>query len=441
MTSPSPPLPPGRMGLPIAGETLSFLKNPFGFLEDRRSRYGPVFKSNVFGRRIAFLSGLSGAEAFYDPEKITRTRAHPFPLVDLFGGDNMEMFDGPKHLALKTIALSAFDREALSSYLPEMQRLMDSALSRLARSGPFSAVEELRKLAIAIIGCNVMGVPEGPESDEVTRDYGTLLAGLVSIPVSLPGTPYRRSREARDRLLGRIRRVIRERRAVPTGDALSRMLGAHAPDGTTISDDAAALEVHHIVIAGFIVYAHLAELMRQLAVDPALRERCAGEVRQHTPSGPLTLSALSELRVSTNVVLETKRFVPLVPLAFGRARRDFVCGDYSIPEGWTVYLALSLINHDPGIYADPGRFDPERFGPGRAEHRKHPMAFIPQGAEPPTSHRCLGLEYSTLLCTAFVALLVRGYEWAVPPQDLAYNWRKLPPEPRDGLRVELRARS
>jgi cytochrome P450 len=98
-------------------------------------------------------------------------------------------------------------------------------------------------------------------------------------------------------------------------------------------------------------------------------------------------------------------------------------------------------NKDPAIYTDPYRFDPDRFGPERAEHRKHPLAFIPQGADPPTSHRCLGLEYSTVLSVAFLALMVRGYDWVLPPQNLEYNWRTLPPQPRDGLRVTLRARA
>jgi hypothetical protein len=68
------------------------------------------------------------------------------------------------------------------------------------------------------------------------------------------------------------------------------------------------------------------------------------------------------------------------------------------------------------------------------------MAFIPQGAEPPTGHRCLGLDYSTFLVLSFLTLLVRGYVWELPPQDLRHDWRKAPPEPRDGLRMILRAK-
>jgi len=46
------------------GETPAFISNAWRFLDDRRLRYGNVFKSSVLGRRIVFLAGIEGAEAF-----------------------------------------------------------------------------------------------------------------------------------------------------------------------------------------------------------------------------------------------------------------------------------------------------------------------------------------------------------------------------------------
>jgi cytochrome P450 len=433
-------LPPGRLGPPVLGETLALLRNPYGFLEKRHRRHGDVFRSLVLGRTVAFLSGIDGAQAFYDPENVTRSDAHPFTLVDLFGGINMEMYDGDRHLALKSMALEAFDRDAIGSYLPQMQELIESTLVRLAGVDEFRATAELRTLAIEAIAHNVLGLAPGRETAAVTRDYADVLAGLVALPIPLPGTTYRRARQARDRVLERFRAVIAERRARPGSDGLSRILTARTADGRSYRDDEALLEAHHIVIAGFIVYAHMAEVMRRLAERPDLRDACSAEIRAHAGEGPLTMESLDPLSASTNVVLETKRIVPVVPLAFGRARRTFRCAGYRIPEGWRVYLALHLNNRDPRIFARPDVFDPERFAPDRAEHRRHPMGFIPQGAEPPTGHRCLGLDYSTTLVLTFLALLVRGYEWELPPQDLRPDWRKAPPDPRDGLRVRLHAR-
>jgi cytochrome P450 len=434
-----PRLPPGSMGLPLVGETPAFVRNPYRFLEVRRDRHGDVFKSNVAGRRVVFLSGIDGAAAFYDPENIGRENAHPFFMTDMFGGTNFEMYDGPRHLGLKTIALEAFDQAALAGYLPDMQLAIEGWLERHADGTPFPAMTALRGLAIDAICRNVMGLGPGQETETMTRDYGLLLAGLAAtVPLRIPGTTYGRAMMARDRLLARIRTMVEERRARPRADGLSRILSASAPDGRTYTDDEAVLEVHHIVVAGFVVYAHMAEVVQRLAMQPGLRVKCAEEVARHVPDGPMSIEGLSRLAACTAVVMEAKRLVPLVPLAFGRARRTFGYDGYEVPRGWTVWLALHLVNRDPSIYPEPERFDPDRFGPGREEHRKHPLAFIPQGSEPPTSHRCLGLEYSTLLTLAFLAVLVRGYEWRLPHQRLGLDWGKRPPEPRDGLMIQLR---
>jgi cytochrome P450 len=111
-----------------------------------------------------------------------------------------------------------------------------------------------------------------------------------------------------------------------------------------------------------------------------------------------------------------------------------------VPQGWTVYLALHLLNHDPRIFREPDRFDPDRFAAPREEQAQHPMAFIPQGAEPPTGHRCLGVDDSTVVVMAFMTLALRSFVWSLPSQDLSLNWRKVPPEPRDGLRVRIHRR-
>lgn len=431
-------VPPGRLGLPWLGETLALLRNPFAFLDVRRGRYGPVFKSRILGRPTVFLCSAAGADAFYDAQNIVRDDAHPYPIVDLFGGVNMEMYDGPRHRALKTITLTAFGPDALVAYLPEMESLIGDRLAQWSRRPEFSATAELRKLAIEVICLNLLGLEPGPGTDRVCQDYGTVLRGIVSVPLGIPGTPYGQARAARDRLLAQILELVQARRAEPTRDGLSRILTSRAPDGRACTDDEAVLEVHHVVMAGFIVYALMAEVVRRLAEDRALAERCEQEVREL--GAPLRLETLRELAASTQVVNETKRVVPLVPLAFGRARQSFVCDGYRVPEGWRVYLALSLRNRDPEVWSAPERFDPDRFGAARAEQSGHPLAFIPQGAGPPTGHQCLGLEYSTVLTLAFMTLLVRDYEWDLPDQSLSYRWNTIPPEPSDGLRVRLRRR-
>lgn len=91
---------------------------------------------------------------------------------------------------------------------------------------------------------------------------------------------------------------------------------------------------------------------------------------------------------------------------------------------------------------NPDQFDPGRFDPGRAEHLRHEFAFVPQGAgDMQHSHVCAGIEYTTVLLSAFIIELLRGYEWSLPPQDLDFVWAKIPAEPRSGLMVDFRKRA
>ncbi|MCC7535890.1 MAG: cytochrome P450, partial [Deltaproteobacteria bacterium] len=136
-----------------------------------------------------------------------------------------------------------------------------------------------------------------------------------------------------------------------------------------------------------------------------------------------------------------KRHCPNIAVIFGKARRTFEFRGHTIPAGWNVMMAIRENNLDPSVFAKPLELDPDRFSPERREHEKSPHAYVPQGAGPADGHRCAGEDLSTLIMSVFGAILVRGYMWELPPQDLSLRWDVVPPEPRDGLRAVLRARA
>jgi cytochrome P450 len=429
------PLPPGSMGLPLLGQTLDMVKNPYEFLESRRKRYGNVFRSSVLGRKVVFVSGPEAMSAFLDTANITRERAHPSHVRDLFGGINMNMFDGPRHRALKAMALAGFDLAAIDTYLPDMRTHVRATLARLAGEGAFRAVDAFKAMSIELICKNVMSLDRGPVTEAITRDYDKVMTGMINLPIPLPGTKFSAARAARDRIFTVFREQIALHRARPHDDGLGRILAARSGD-KTYTDDEALLELHHVIIAGFIVYGLLTELLQRLDADPALRAQLTDEVRGLDDAADV--ARLSGLRRAGHAVLEAKRRAPILPLVFGKAARTFALGAYRIPEGWDVYLALSLSNMDPALFREPDRFDVDRYGDARAEHGKHEHAFVPQGGGPPTGHKCLGADYSTFVALVFLAELLPRYTWSFPPQDLERVWNMTPPEQRDGLRVTLR---
>ena len=142
-----------------------------------------------------------------------------------------------------------------------------------------------------------------------------------------------------------------------------------------------------------------------------------------------------------DVVLETKRWCKNVPVSFGRARREFEFEGFRVPAGWLVFMAVGANNHWAAHFPEPARFDPERFSPARAEHHRHPHAFVPQGPGSDLGHRCAGLDFSTLFMQLFTARLAERVTWTLSPAaDRQPRTDLVPPEPRDGLRATLARR-
>ena len=61
---------PGEDGWPIVGNTLTVLRDPVGAVEAMHAKYGPVFRSRVFGFRGVSLLGPEANELLlFDREK------------------------------------------------------------------------------------------------------------------------------------------------------------------------------------------------------------------------------------------------------------------------------------------------------------------------------------------------------------------------------------
>ncbi|MCC7142198.1 MAG: cytochrome P450 [Candidatus Eisenbacteria bacterium] len=429
-------LPPGDMGLPLLGETLPFAKNPFGFIDERLISHGRTFRTSVLGRKSVVIAGPDAAGQFIDTNDVTRKDSMPPHIQELFGGQSLPLLDGDEHRQRKLAVMRGFTRVALASYIPILQTATEQAFERWTAAGEFTWLPELKRISIEAICTTVIGMKPGAEMDQLCRDYELVTDGFATLPIKLPGTAFSKALEARDRILGVLAGHVRARRQAPTQDGLSRILVPEA-GGPSISDEHAVLELHHIVIAGYIVFAELAEIVRRLHDHPGVRRRLAQEIAQLAPAA-LTLEALTAMPYLLQVVNEIKRLCPVVPAIFGRARHTFSFDGYTIPSGWMVMWAVTPSHNAQGVYTNPELFDPDRFSPERAEDQRHEHAFAPQGAGAPTGHKCPGLDFSTYFMELFTVILVRGYAYDLRANHHELSFAKTPPEPSDGLRATVR---
>jgi cytochrome P450 len=431
-------LPPGRDGMPLLGETLAFAKNPFRFIEERLARHGRVFRSNVLGRKSVVIAGADAAGQFIDSKVVMREGSMPPHIQELFGGRSLPLLDGEVHRARKSAVMQAFTRTALAAYLPVIQTTVERYFERWSSAAEIGWLDEMKRLSIEVICTTVIGMKPGEEMDRLRRDYGTLTAGFATLPINIPGTRYSKALRARDRILDVLRACVRDRRTAPKDDGLSRILASATTSGTSLSDEDAALEAHHIVIAGYIVYAELGGMVQQLTNHPAVRARLAEEIAMKAPDGDaLTLEKLMSMPYLMQVVNEVKRLCPIIPAVFGKSKEAFVFDGVTIPAGWMVMWALRPSHVEQSVYSDAQRFDPDRFSAERAEDKRHEHAFAPQGAGPAMGHRCPGLDYATYFMEVFAIVLLRGYTWQLPTQSFEIDWSKTPPDVKDGLRARV----
>jgi cytochrome P450 len=431
-------VPPGSDGIPLLGETLSFAKNPFRFIEERLAAHGRAFRTNVLGRKTVVIAGADAAGRFIDDDVVMREGSMPPHVQELFGGRSLPLLDGDVHKTRKNLVLQAFSRAAMTAYLPLIQSSVERYFESWSRSDEIRWLDEMKRLSIEVICTTIIGMQPGPEMDQLRRDYGDVTGGFATLPINLPGTPYRKALRARDRILDVLRARVRDRRAKPADDGLSRILAAAPPEMLSVDD--AALELHHIVIAGFIVFGELGGLVQQLTAHPDVRARLAAEIASIAPSGPLALETLVRMPYLTTVVNEVKRMTPIIPAIFGKAKKGFEFDGMSVPAGWMVMWAVTPSHVAQSVYSDPQKFDPDRFSPERAEEKRHEHAFVPQGAGPVTGHRCPGLDFATYLMEVFAIVLLRGYDWKLPPQSFETDGSKTPPEPKDALRAVVTRR-
>lgn len=430
-------LPPGSDGAPLLGETLSFAKNPFRFIEERLASHGRIFRSHVLGRKTVVVAGAEAVGRFIDGNVVMREGSMPPHVQELFGGRSLPLLDGEVHSARKQLVNQAFTRPAIAAYLVVMQGAVERYFKEWSVAGEIRWLDELKRLSIEVICTSIMGMPPGNAMDRLRSDYGTLTDGFATLPINLPGTRYNKALKARDRIIETLTALVRQRRQTPADDGLSRILNAAV--GTSLTDDEAALELHHLVIAGYIVYAELGAIVQQLTANPAVREKLAREIAERAPKGPLSLETLMGMPYLLQVVNEVKRLCPIIPAVFGKTRKEFELDGVAVPAGWMVMWAVTPSHVTHGVYTNPETFDPERFSPERAEEKRHEHAFSPQGAGPVTGHRCPGLDFATYFMEVFAVVLLRGYTWELPPQSFEMMWNRTPPEPKDALRAKVRA--
>jgi sterol 14-demethylase len=141
------------------------------------------------------------------------------------------------------------------------------------------------------------------------------------------------------------------------------------------------------------------------------------------------------MKLLEGTIKEALRLYPPIHLVMRRVLKAFDFGGYHVPENTMLLASPAVSGRIPEIFAEPHRFDPDRYGPGREEDKKSPYGHIAFGAG---RHRCMGIVFAQLQLRALWSHLLRNFEFELLDANYPVDYTNLIAGPTPPCRVRYR---
>ncbi len=203
----------------------------------------------------------------------------------------------------------------------------------------------------------------------------------------------------------RERRSQRDRGAPEPDDLLHRLMAARDPEtGQSMNDEQLIDNLLTFYLAGHDTTAKaLTWSLYLLARSSEWAAALAGEIAAVTGGAPVAGDHIERLVLVRQVLKESMRLYPPVPMMGRQAVADARIGSLEVKAGASVLMPIYAIHRNARRWDNPNAFDPTRFSPER-EARMLRYQFMPFGAGP---RICIGMAFAMLEATAMLATMVQ----------------------------------
>ncbi len=427
---------PREPGLPVLGNTLSFLFDPIGSGVAMYRKHGPVVRGKGLGINAVALGGPDALQMVLRNQDNAFSNSQGWEFfIGRFFRRGIMLLDFDEHRFHRGIMQAAFKKAALVQYLERMNPAIARGIADWRPQAKFPVYAQIKKLTLDIATDVFMGEKLGPEADRINKAFvDCVLAGTSILRFPVPGGRWRRGLKGRQVLEEFFRSRIAEKRAHPADDLFSRLCQAEDEHGRRFSDDDV---VNHMIFV--MMAAHdtstitLSSIFHYLARYPEWQDKVRAEAMA-LGKPQVAHEDLAGLEVMDRVMKESLRLLSPVHLLPRKTVKEVEFAGCRIPVGTYVIISPLVVHHLEEWWPNPERFDPDRFSPERSEHKKHPYQFVPFGGG---AHMCIGLHFAEVQVKAILHQVVQKYRWSVPEgYEMPVNFTSLP-TPRDGLPVHL----
>jgi cytochrome P450 len=404
------------------------------FLRYAAKRYGSVFAINVpfFGRSVVVSDPALARQVFLaSTDDLINVQPN---LSRIFGPGSVFALDGKEHRARRKLLAPPFHGQSIKNY----EKVIEEETLRETATWPegveFRTLEPMNRITLNVILRTVFGA-DGAELDFL-REIIPPWAELGSRMATLPEPPFDTGRRSPWGKLAGFRRnfdrtvfaLIDKAEADPhldeRTDILALLLRSTYEDGTPMSRQQVSDELLTLLGAGHETTAStLGWAFERLRRHPDVLVRLVEE--NDKGGNEFRQAAIQELQRNRTVIDFSGRHVQA---------QHFDLGDFRIPHGYTVMIAIANVHANADVFPNPERFDPERFLGTRT-----PTAWVPFGGG---TRRCIGAAFANVELDVVLRTILRHFviETDDAP-DEKVHFRGIAFTPKDGGRIVVRRRA
>lgn len=427
----------GEYGYPLVGVALEMVEDLLGFARRMQAQYGNIARIQLSTQKGVFVVGADNYQRIYlDKDRSFSAEMGYASQLGTFYPGGLLLRDFDEHRFQRRIMQSAFKTPAMQQYVQMMNPVLQAKLASWG-NGKELVFFPFVKEALLEVGARIfIGLDEyGEEAELLNRSFNEVNEGLGSIlRFAVPGTSYHRGLRGRDRLADFFTRLIPERRNGDGQDMLSFMCREKSESGEVFP--AKDIMQH----AAFLLFAAhdtttsvLSHMIMYLGQHPQWQQRLREDALALGKEW-LEYEDLDSLENLDRAFQECLRLHPSVPLMTRRTTRDVEIEGVNIQANTMLFMPSSYNQRDPQYWTDPDSFDPDRFAPGREEHKRHSFCYHPFGGG---AHKCIGLHFASMLTKCFMHQLLINYRFETPAGYAPkLQWVPLP-KPADGVPIKV----
>lgn len=426
---------PGRRA-PTFWQLLRFMRDPLGYTEAGRRRYGNLYSVRDFlFTWVLLATDPEDVKAILTDTERFRGGDVPRRLISPLAGETSVLTtSGPTHMRQRKLLLPVLHQELVERWSGRIEKIAEAELNALPVGKPVAMLAPMQRITLDVICRLIFGAEDDAEIERLRNALLELMDPRVAPLFFLPGVlrwesrlnpanVFFRRRGRLDRLIfGMVDRRRREGDGGGRDDALSMLLGARDEEGEPLTDTELRDQLVTLLAAGHETTATgLAWAIERLSRNEGARLRAIAETVDGDGTDYIDAVAKETLRLRPPIVN-----VPRV------ATRDTELGGHRIRAGTTVAAMVSLTHRRPDLWPEPLAFKPERFLDGKPL----PYAYAPFGGG---IRRCIGASLAALEMRIVLQALLRRLEpLPAPAPEERVGLTGVVLRPKRGGRVVLR---